>query len=49
MKICLGQLLFIIVVGLWEGIANGCYRDIEELVLKLADFYLNSDQYSPNF
>ncbi|CAB4009080.1 Hypothetical predicted protein, partial [Paramuricea clavata] len=25
---------------------NGCYRDIEELVLKLADFYLNSDQYT---
>ncbi|CAB4003156.1 Hypothetical predicted protein [Paramuricea clavata] len=28
---------------------NGFSRDIEELVLKLADFYLNNDQYSPNF
>ncbi len=25
---------------------NGCYRDIEELVLKLAEFYLNSDKYN---
>jgi hypothetical protein len=25
---------------------NGCYREIEELLLKLAEFYLNSDQYN---
>lgn len=25
---------------------NGCYRDFEELVLKLAEFYLNRDCYN---
>ena len=25
---------------------NGCYRDIEDLVIKLAEFYLNSDHYT---
>ncbi len=25
---------------------NGCYRELEELILKLAEFYLNSDQYN---
>ena len=25
---------------------NGCYREFEELVLKLAEFYLNSDYYN---
>ena len=25
---------------------NGCYQDIEELVIKLAKFYLNSDHYT---
>ena len=28
---------------------NGCYREIEELLLKLAEFYLNSDQYNVKF
>ncbi|CAB4023873.1 Hypothetical predicted protein, partial [Paramuricea clavata] len=25
---------------------NGCYRDVEELVLKLAEFYINSGEYN---
>ena len=25
---------------------NGCYRELEDLVLKLAEFYLNSDEYN---
>ena len=24
---------------------NGCYRDMEELLLKLSEFYLNAEQY----
>ena len=25
---------------------NGCYRELEELILKLTEFYLNSDEYN---
>lgn len=29
---------------------NGCYRDVEDLVIKLVEFYVNSDEYDmPTF